>query len=225
MTLEKLQELLKSGVISQEEYDELSKSLESKTPPTQPPAGTAEPEKKPETPPDDLDTRIQQIVDRATNKLGNDNKLLKEQLEKERKKNLTAEELKQVELQEKEAEILKKEREIQERENRMYAVKAIKKAGLDEGEENILDFVDFVLGEDETAIDARVKSLTALINAKVKRGIEKVYKENGREPGKGNAGGSKDNPWNKDSWNLTRQMEMEINNPEMAKTLKASAGQ
>ena len=40
----------------------------------------------------------------------------------------------------------------------------------------------------------------------------------------GGAGGGKDNPWSKENWNLTKQMELEINDPELAKSLKASAG-
>ena len=46
----------------------------------------------------------------------------------------------------------------------------------------------------------------------------------GLDAGKGGAGGGKDNPWSKENWNLTKQMELEINDPELAKSLKASAG-
>lgn len=87
---------------------------------------------------DDLDARIakavQTAVDRATNKLGNENKKLKDQLNAERKKNLSADELKKVELQEKEDAITQKENELKEKENRMYAIKALKKAELDDGQ-------------------------------------------------------------------------------------------
>lgn len=216
MTLKKLKELLESGVISQEEYDELAKNAKADEPPKEQPEEEEGQEKK-------LEKMIQAAVDRATNKLGNENKQLKEQLSNERKKNLSAEELKQAELQEKADELAQKEREIKEKENRMYAIKALKKAELDDGSEDTLELIEFVLGEDETAIDTKVKALQKFAQKIAKSTTDGIYRANGREPGKGNTSGNKENPWNKDSWNLTKQMEMEINNPELAKTMKVSA--
>ena len=230
MKLSKLKELLKSGAITQEEFDEMAKTAEQDDHPAEPPKGTPPKKPDPDDDPDDpeepdkkLEKMIQAAVDRATNKLGNDNKLLKEKLEKERKKNLTAEEVKQLELQEKEQELARKEQEIRDEKNRMYAIKAIKKSGLDDGSEDILDFVDFVMAEEESDIDDRVKSLKTLIDTRVQREVDRTFKENGRIPGKGGQT-AKDNPWNKESWNLTKQMELEVKNPELAKTMKDSAG-
>lgn len=226
MKLKKLKELLEKGSITQEEFDELAKNAEPDDPPADPPKNDPP---KDDPPADDdqdkkLEKMIQAAVDRATNKLGNENKGLREKLDAERKKNLSAEELKQVELQEKETELAKKEQEIKDKENRMYAIKALKKAELDDGSEDTLDLVDFVLGEDETAINLKVKALQKFAQRVAKNTTDGIYRTNGREPGKGNAGGAKDNPWSKDSWNLTKQMELEISNPELAKTLKSSAG-
>lgn len=227
MKLSKLQELLKTGTISQEDYDEMAKTAEQDTPPANPPTDNP-PKEDPSTDPEDLDKKLEKLVqaavDRATNKIGNENKKLKEQLEAERKKNLSADELKQVELQEKETELAQKEQEIREKENRMYAIKALKKAELDDGSEETLDLVEFVLGEDETTIDLKVKALQKFAQRVAKNTTDGIYKANGRTPGKGNTGGGSDNPWSKDSWNLTKQMELEISNPELAKTLKAGAG-
>ena len=226
MKLKKLKELLEKGSITQEEFDEMAKNAEPDDPPADPPK--SDPPKDDPPAGDDQDKKlekmIQAAVDRATNKLGNENKGLREKLDAERKKNLSAEELKQVELQEKETELAKKEQEIKDKENRMYAIKALKKAELDDGSEDTLDLVDFVLGEDETAINLKVKALQKFAQRVAKNTTDGIYRTNGREPGKGNAGGAKDNPWSKDSWNLTKQMELEISNPELAKTLKASAG-
>jgi len=232
MKLSKLKKLLETEVISQEEYDEMSKTAEddTQTPPTRDDPAKDDPEAEPtkDDPNDDLEAKIakavQAAVDRATNKLGNANKKLKEDLEKERKKNLSAEELKQLELQEKETELAQKEQEIREKESRMYAIKALKKAELDDGSEDTLDLVEFVLGEDETTIDLKVKALQKFAQRVAKNTTDGIYRANGRTPGKGNAGGSQDNPWSKESWNLTKQMELEIKNPELAKTMKASAG-
>jgi len=46
----------------------------------------------------------------------------------------------------------------------------------------------------------------------------------GGAPGGKNAGGSPDNPWKKDSFNLTHQMEILNKEPDKAKRLKAEAG-
>lgn len=227
MKLSKLKALLKAGTITQEDYDELAKTAEQDDPPADPHKDEPpkdDPPADPEDPDKKLEKMVQAAVDRATNKLGNENKKLKEQLDAERKKNLSADELKQVELQEKETELAQKEQEIKEKENRMYAIKALKKAELDDGSEETLDLVEFVLGEDETAIDLKVKALQKFAQRIAKNTTDGIYKANGRTPGRGNAGSSQDNPWSKDSWNLTKQMELEINNPELAKTLKASAG-
>lgn len=225
MKLSKLKELLKSGAITQDEYDEMAKNAEQDDPPADPPKNDpVDPSADLEEPDKKLEKMVQAAVDRATNKLGNENKKLKEQLDAERKKNLSADELKQVELQEKEQELARRQAEIQTEKNRMYAIKALKKAELDDGSEETLDLVEFVLGEDETAIDLKVKALQRFAQRVAKNTTDGIYKENGRVPGRGNAGGSRDNPWSKDSWNLTKQMELEINNPELAKTLKASAG-
>lgn len=232
MKLSKLKELLKNGSISQEEYDEMAKTAEQDDPPADPSKGTPpkdpDPDDDPDDPDDDLEAKIakavQAAVDRATNKLGNENKLLKDKLEKTRKEKLSAEELKQVEFQEKEAELAQKEQEIREKENRMYAIKALKKAELDDGSEDALDLVEFVLGEDEAAIDLKIKALQKFAQRIIKNTTDGIYKSNGRTPGKGNAGGASDNPWSKESWNFTKQMELEISSPELAKTLKASAG-
>lgn len=228
MKLTKLKELLKSGAVTQEEYDEMSKTAEDDT--KADPTDDSPEDEPPEDDPleDDLETKIakavQSAVDRATNKLGNENKLLKDKLEKTRKEKMTAEELRQVELQEKEDELARQQAEIQMEKNRMHAIKALKKAGLDDGSEETLDLVEFVLGKDEPAIDLRVKALQKFAQRVAKNTTDGIYKANGCTPGKGNAGGGKDNPWIKESWNLTKQMELELNDPELAKTMKASAG-
>lgn len=227
MKLSKLKALLKSGTITQEEYDEMAKTAEQDDPSADPPKDEPpkdDPPADPEGSDKKLEKMVQAAVDRATNKLGNENKKLKEQLDAERKKNLSADELKQVELQEKETELAQKEQEIREKENRMYAIKALKKAELDDGSEETLDLVEFVLGEDETEIDLKVKALQKFAQRVAKNTTDGIYKANGRTPGKGNVGGGQENPWSKGSWNLTKQMEMELNNPELAKALKSSAG-
>lgn len=140
-----------------------------------------------------LEEIVQKAVDRATNKLGNENKKLREENEALKKANLSEAELKQLEMQEKEKEIAEREQRLQEKENRLLAIKAIKEVGLDDGSELSLALVDFVMAEDEAAIKERVKTFDALVKQFVQSEVDKVFKSNGRTPGKGSAStGDKD---------------------------------
>lgn len=218
MSLEELKALLESGAITQAQFEAMCKQF-----------GYEVEKKEPETDPDDaeklLEKKIQQAVDRATNKLGNDNKALRAELEKLRKEKLTADELKALEDAEKEKDLADREAAVKAAENKMYAVKAIKKAGLDDGSETALDILALVGGNDEESIDANVKALKALVDKLVKAEVEKTFKANGRNPEKGAGGTDIENPYLAGpSFNLTKQMALEIDNPELAKQLKAAAG-
>ena len=109
-------------------------------------------------------------------------------------------------------------------ENKLYAVKAIKKAGLDDGSETALDILALVNAGDEESIDSNIKALKALVDKLVKAEVEKTFKDNGRKPEQGSNGAGDDNPYIEKTFNLTRQMELEATNPELAKKLKAAAG-
>lgn len=133
----------------------------------------------------DIEKMIQRAVDRATNKLGNENKKLRSDLETERKKNLSDKEIKDLELQEKEKEIDERERALTEKENRWIAMQAIKEVGLDDGSKDSLELVDFVMAEDENGIKERAKTFKALVDRIVTAKVEGVFKSNGRTPGVG----------------------------------------
>lgn len=219
MSLEELKALLEGGKITQEQYDAMVKALgleEGKAdPPTDPPADDAEKL---------LEKKIQQAVDRATNKLGNDNKALREELEKLRKEKLTAAELKALEDEEKEKNLADREAAVKNAENKLYAITAIKKAGLDDGSETALEILELVKAGDTDSIDKNIKALKALVDKMVKAEVEKTFKSNGRQPEKGAGGGSDANPYAAQTFNLTKQMELERTNPELARQLKAAAG-
>lgn len=212
MTKEQLDQMLKDGKITQEVYDELASGLED--------GGDDGDDGKG----DDLDRRIQSAIDRATNKLGNENKRLMEQLEKMKQEKMTDDERKEYELTEKEKEIQERETKLKAQENRMYAIKAIKKAGLDDGSDTSLELVDFVVADDEASIDARVKSFSNLVKKLVQAEVDKTFKNNGYKPPRGGNSGGGDNPYKKETYNFTKQMELETTNPELAKQLKAQAG-
>lgn len=223
MTLEELKALLASGAITQAQFEAMCKQFGFEVKPEDD-KGDDKDDKG-----DDaeklLEKKIQQAVDRATNKLGNDNKQLREELEKLRKEKLTAAELKELEDAEKEKDLAEREAAVKTAENKLYAIKAIKKAGLDDGSETALDILALVGGNDEATIDANIKALKALIDKLVKAEVEKTFKGNGRNPEKGAGGaGGDNNPYAANTFNLSKQMELELTDPELAKKLKAAAG-
>lgn len=134
-----------------------------------------------------MEALIQRYVDRATNKLGNENKKLRDQIKKMEREKLSGDEIKELELRDKENEIAEREKALLDRENRLTAIKAIKEIGLDDGSNDSLDLVDFVMADDEEAIKGKVKVFDALVKRFVKAEVDRVFKSNGRTPGIGNA--------------------------------------
>lgn len=226
MTIDELKALLEAGNITKEQFLAMAKAIDpdyTEDPdPGQEPGQDPEPGSDPGQEPD-LEKIIQRAVDRATNKLGNDNKKLRQQLEALKKSKLTQEEVAELERKEREADLAEREKALQDKENRLYAIKAIQKAGLNDGSDSALELVDFVIGESEEDIDAKVKSFGALVKKFVKAEVDRTFKQHGRTPEHGSGAGEK-NPWAKESYNITQQMQIELANPELAKQLKAAAG-
>lgn len=107
---------------------------------------------------------------------------LQRKLEKLTKQNLSLEEIKQMEIAEKEKTLLEKEKELSEKENRLYAIKAIKSIGLDDGTDTSLSLIDFVIDTDASKIDEKVKSFNDLVNKFVASRVNETFKANGRLP-------------------------------------------
>lgn len=133
-----------------------------------------------------LEDLVQRAVDRATNKLGNENKKLRDQIKQMERAKLSDDEVKALELKEKDAELTERERALTEKENRLIAIKAIKEIGLDDGSNAALDLVDFVMADDEETIKGRIKVFDALVKRFVKAEVDRAFKSNGRTPGVGN---------------------------------------
>lgn len=131
-----------------------------------------------------IEELIQKAVDRATNKLGNENKKLRGQLDKLKSDKLTDDELKQLEIADREADIADREAKLQERENRLFAIKAIKDIGLDDGGPDSLALVDFVMCDNEEDTTARVKAFDSLVKKFVSAEVNRTFKDNGRNPEK-----------------------------------------
>lgn len=213
MTIEELKKLLEEGKITKEQFDVMALAID----PNYKPEEDKKDDKKDEP---DIEKMVQQAVDRATNKLGNDNKKLREELDKLRKEKLTDEERAALD----KAEFERQKAEFQMEKNKLYAVKAIKAAGLDDGSDKSLELVEFVMGDSEETIDARVKVFGELVKKFVAAEVDKTFKDNGRNPYKGKGGGEiEKNPYTKEHYNLTEQMKLEATDPEKAKRLQVAA--
>ena len=113
MTLEELKALLAKGAITQAQFEAMCKQFGYELDDNTDDDGAGDDDTDGEGDDSDgkddadklLDKKIQQAVDRATNRLGNDNKKLREQLEKLKKEKLTAEELQKLEAEEKEKDL------------------------------------------------------------------------------------------------------------------------
>lgn len=223
MSIDELKALLEAGTITKEQFLAMAKAIdpdykEEEPDPNQDPPADPDPGQDP-----DLEKIIQRAVDRATNKLGNENKKLRQQLEALKKNHLTEAQQAELERQQREDDLEEREKALQDEKNRWYALRAIKAAGLDDGGDNALELVDFVIGSTEDDIDAKVKSFGALVKKLVKAEVDKTFKQHGRDPQQGAGSGDK-NPWAKETLNITQQMVLENTNPELAKQLKAAAG-
>ena len=214
MTIDELKKMLEEGKLTKEQFMSMALIVA-------PDYKEDEPEPKKNEP--DLEKLVQQAVDRATNKLGNDNKRLREELERIKKEKLTAEERAELEKQQEREQFERERSEFQLEKNKLFAVKAIKAAGLDDGSDKSLELVNFVLGNDEKEIEARVKVFGELVKKFVASEVDKTFKQNGRTPQKGNNSETENNPYSKEHYNLTEQMKLEATDPEKAKRMQAAA--
>lgn len=125
---------------------------------------------------------IQSSTDRATADLGKQIAALKKENETLKKQNMSAEEVKKFEIDEREKTIAAKEKDLADRENRLFALKAIKEIGLDDGSERALSLVDFVLADKQEDITERVKAFNTLVQSFVAAQVDAKFKAIGRTP-------------------------------------------
>lgn len=157
--------------------------------------GAPKEEKAPENDAERIEKLIQSRVDRLMAEERKKSANLQKQLDKLNKEKLSDDELKQLEISEREKTIAEREKALAEKENRLFAIKAIKTAGLDDGGETSLELVDFVMGENETAINDKVKTFKTLVEKMVAARVDETFKKNGRTPN-GSGGADKGEPDN-----------------------------
>ena len=223
MNKERLDVLLANGSITKEEYEEMLSKMSEATNAVQDQEPNENEPKTNEFDEGKLDKLIQAKVDKITSKLGREKAELQKELEKLKREKLTDEEIKQLEIKEREKTLAEREQALLDRENRLYAIKAIKTAGLDDGSDISLELVDFVMADNEENINSKIKVFGDLVKKFVTAEVNKKFKDSGRTPNgsSGNIGSA--NPYSKETFNLTQQMKLETENPSLAAQLKQTA--
>lgn len=219
MTIDELKKLLNDGKITKDQFKAMALAIDPEYKDEE-----EEPEKKKDGfSKEEVERLIQQAVDRKANQMGNEAKRLREENEKLKKEHLSAEERAELERKQEREQFERERAEFQLEKNKLHAIKAIKAAGLDDGSDKALELVNFVLGADEKEIDSRVKAFGDLVKKFVSAEVDKTFKGAGRNPGKGTSSDTEENPYSKEHFNLTKQMELEAADPEKAKRLQAAA--
>lgn len=140
----------------------------------------------------ELEKIIQSRVDRLMADERKKTANLEKELKKLRKEKMSDDELKKLEMDEKEKALAEKTRLITEKENRIFAIQAIKTAGLDDGGDTSA-LVDLVIaGSDisEDSITERITAIKGFIDKRVAAEVDKTFKGNGRNPdGSGSGSG------------------------------------
>lgn len=126
---------------------------------------------------------IKKMVQSETDKVRT--KYVKKVKELEEEKNelltakMTVEEKAEHDRKVREKELAEKERELSAKENRLYAIDALKKS------EMPLDFLEFVVGADEGDTDTKIATLSQLWTKALNKAISERMKGIGRKPGSG----------------------------------------
>lgn len=113
---------------------------------------------------------------------------LRRELDKMKRAHMSEDERRTADLAERERELAQRELELNSERNRMAALKAIKKAGLDNGGELALRLAEFVQGDNEGETEGRVKDFSALLKGFVDAKVQEHFKAAGRIPGKSGEG-------------------------------------
>ena len=222
MNIEKLKALLDAGSITQEEYDAIAKTIADTDPIADP---EPDPEPEPEPKPSMDEKMFQAKLEREMAKERKEKAELKRKLERLENKFLTEEQKKQQEFEEQQRELEEQRKELMLEKNKMYAVKAMKKANINDSEESMLLMERLVAScADEAEIDDVIDLLKAWKDKDVAAEVDKRFKSAGYTPKQSSSLNGGKNPWAKEQWNFTDQMSIEANNPELAAQLRAAAG-
>ena len=169
----------------------------------------------------EVKTFTQDEVDKMISKrLQRERKDIEAKIEAERKE---AEELAKLSEQEKQKKLFEKQvREFEETKKAFEAERLLNETSKQLASKNLpIEFAEMLKGEDAESTFNNIN----VFEAKFNEALEKMVTERlrGSTPKTATIKTSQDNPYSKSSWNLTKQMELEMNNPVLAKQLQASA--
>jgi len=85
--------------------------------------------------------------------------------------------------------------------------------------------VDFFISDDEEKTMENLGVLEQVWNQSIQAAVGNTFKNHGREPHKSAGQQQMENPWRKETFNLTKQAQILRENPELAKQLMAQAKQ
>lgn len=83
--------------------------------------------------------------------------------------------------------------------------------------------VDFFIADDEEKTQGNLEYFEKAWNEAIQTAVGETFKQNGREPYKSPNQQHMDNPWRKETFNLTKQAQILKTNPELAKQLMTQA--
>ncbi len=136
-----------------------------------------------------LEERIDRLADIKAEKklkeLSKKNTALQKALEKVRKDKLSDDEIRALEIAEKEESLVAKEKELNDRELHIYALKGLKAAGLDDGSDKAFGLAELVMGESNEAIDNNIKALKEAIDTLAASRVDEAIGSHSRTPAAG----------------------------------------
>lgn len=170
---------------------------------------------------EEVKTFTQEELDRIVAKrVARAKKDIEVQIEAERKQ---AEELAKLSEQEKASKLLEiKEKELEEKVRAFENEKLLNETSKQLASKNLpIEFAEMLKGNDAETTFENIKVFEEKFNAALEVKVNERLK--GNIPKTGTIAGGTVNPYDKKTWSLTKQMELEMNNPALAEQLRKLA--
>ena len=162
----------------------------------------------------------EEVNEMISKRLQRERKDIEAKIEAERKE---AEELAKLSEAEKQRKLFEKQvKEFEETKRAFENERLLNETSKQLASKNLpVQFAEMLKGNDAETTFENIK----MFEVKFNEALEKMVNERlkGSTPKTATIKTSQDNPYSKSSWNLTKQMELEMNNPALAKQLQASA--
>ena len=162
----------------------------------------------------------EQVNEMIAKRLQRERKDIEAKIEAERKE---AEELAKLSEQEKQKKLFEKQvKEFEETKKAFENERLLNETSKQLASKNLpIEFAQMLKGNDAESTFENIKVFETKFNDALEKAVNERLR--GKTPKTATIKTSQDNPYSKSSWNLTKQMELEMNNPALAKQLQASA--